>query len=109
MEKGETDLEAALREIEEETGFSDVDVVPDFAEEITWFYQRSGKTVRKTAVYFLVEAFEETVTLSWEHEDFDWLPIDEAASRATYKGAKTILRKADALLTGRGGVQQKLV
>jgi len=35
------------------------------------------------------------VTLSHEHQDFDWLPLGPALKQLTYESAKEVLRKAD--------------
>ena len=55
--------EAALRELREETGIGDVELVDDFRHEIVYFFRPPGKgLVRKTVVFFLGEVELEKVT-----------------------------------------------
>ena len=80
VEKGETDLQCALRELEEETGIgaSDIEIDPEF-QFVTRYpvkYKRSGYQWReKTLIIFLGRLkdadFEIKVT---EHEGFRWEP-----------------------------------
>src|SRR5688572_32975 len=55
VDPGETDIEAAIRELREETGIRDLVPVPDFEREIVYFFRsaRHG-LIRKTVVFFLV-------------------------------------------------------
>src|SRR5579872_938662 len=54
VEKGEDDLTAALRELREETGIVDPEVVPGFHHEVTYFFKdRKKGLVRKVVVFFL--------------------------------------------------------
>ena len=94
IERGETEEQAALRELKEETGITDAGIIPGFREVIRYFYQREGKTVHKTVVDFLAETRTAEVTLSPEHVDFTWLPYRQALERLTYDNARAELKKA---------------
>jgi 8-oxo-dGTP pyrophosphatase MutT (NUDIX family) len=102
-EGGETERQAMLRELREETGIAvgHVRVVPSFREKIRFFYRLGGTTVLKEVVFFLVESAERKVTLSFEHKGFRWLPLAEAVELATFKTAKQLLQKASAFLNQR--------
>lgn len=56
VEQGETDMDAALRELKEETGISDAEVAGSFKEKLGYFYRRDGKAIRKEVVFFLAES-----------------------------------------------------
>lgn len=101
VEKGETDLVAALREVREETGLTRVDVHPGFEHGVEYFYKRSGTTVRKTVVFFVGRVTVRDVVVSHEHRGFVWLPYRRALERITYRNAKELLEQADAFLAGR--------
>ena len=100
VDKGETDLEAAVRELREETGITQITTVPDFQQEIVYFF-RSGRhgLVRKTVVFFLAEVAKTDVILSEEHVGFEFLPYEQAVKRATFAAAKELLRSAHEHLT----------
>lgn len=100
VEKGEDDLTAALRELQEETGISDAIVDPDFRNDITYFFRdRKKGLIRKTVTFFLASTRAERVTLSHEHVGYAFLPFDEALTRLNYPNAKATLQAAQDHLT----------
>lgn len=98
LEKGESPEQAALRELKEETGITDAEILPGFVEKILYFFKKEGKTIAKEVVFFLARTKTSNVTLSFEHKGFVWLPFKEAVEKITYNNAKDILKKADAWL-----------
>ncbi len=107
IERGENEQEALLREIEEETGISQValSVVPGFRKDTFYFYRAKGseyeKRVRvgkrgifvfKRVIYFLVETTQSSVSISHEHTDSEWLSYEQALGRLTFARAKEILK-----------------
>jgi len=100
VERGEDDLAAAVRELQEETGLTDPRVVPGFQHEIVYYFRdRKKGLVRKTVVFFLAEVPAGDVVLSHEHVGFEFLPYEQAARRVTYATAKAVLRAAHGHLT----------
>jgi 8-oxo-dGTP pyrophosphatase MutT (NUDIX family) len=99
LDNGETDLAAATRELREETGIEQVNLVPDFAHEIGYFFRDKRKgLVRKEVMFFLASVEEKQVRLSHEHTGFAFLPFEDALKRVTYPSAKQLLREAEAHL-----------
>lgn len=96
-ERGETKLETAIREIEEETGLTDLEFA-DFEEEIDYFYKKEGKTVYKTVTYFLAQSKTKKIKISWEHQGFEWLPYEKAVEKLRYQNAKEVLTRAHSYL-----------
>lgn len=101
-ERGESEKETVLRELEEETGITRATFVPGFREEIHYFFQRRSRTVYKEVVYFLIETPEEEVRLSDEHIGYQWLPYGEALHVITFENSKRVVARAhDCLATVR--------
>ncbi|HLC74988.1 MAG TPA: NUDIX domain-containing protein [Candidatus Nanoarchaeia archaeon] len=98
IEAGETEEEAARREIREETGITEIIFVPDFKEQVGWFYKKDDQQVRKKVTFFLCTTNRHHVTLSKEHIGSAWLSFDEAIEQLTYATAKKVLVKAHALV-----------
>ena len=94
IEKGEKSLEAMKREINEETGLSDIEVVPGFSSYTKYFFRSEGKNVFKVVDFHLVRSRSKDVRLSKEHAGYAWLPYEEALARLTHKNAKEMLQKA---------------
>jgi 8-oxo-dGTP pyrophosphatase MutT (NUDIX family) len=99
VEKDETELEAAVRELREETGIRDIIPVSDFQREIVYFFRSTRKgLIRKTVKFFLAEVTKTDVILSEEHVGYEFLPYEQAVKRATFAAGKELLRAAHARL-----------
>ena len=81
-EADETDLQAAVREVREETGLQagrDVRVLEDLGmlEEGYVIEKKSGKQIDKTVRYWLAEQISDAAVVVQEEEllAFEWLPL----------------------------------
>lgn len=103
LEKNETPLQAAFRELEEETSISrkDARIIPGFRHKIDYFFRRKGKPVFKEVDFFLAQTDAKKVILSKEHIAFKWLPFNKSLSRLTFENAKNSLKKASAFISGK--------
>ena len=99
IEKGEKPEEAARREAGEETGIKKIKILPDFRENIKYFFKFKGKTVFKIVTFFLAETEAKKVKISREHIGYKWLPYKEALNQLKFKNAKEILKKANDFLS----------
>ena len=99
IEVGEEEQEAAIREVQEETGISTIILQNNFKEKIQYFYKRQGKTIHKEVVYFLAEAKEGNVTLSFEHSAYKWLRFEDAIKELSFKNVKEVLTKAHQIIS----------
>jgi bis(5'-nucleosidyl)-tetraphosphatase len=102
VDPGESDLDAAVRELREEAGITEPSVVDGFRHELVYFFRDRGKgLIRKTVVFFLAEtnAADADVVLSHEHVAFAFLPYDQAVKRVTFAGARQVLKAAHERLT----------
>jgi 8-oxo-dGTP pyrophosphatase MutT (NUDIX family) len=98
IEKGETREEAAVREVEEETGIQARILKP--IEDIVYFYRRkNGALIRKTVYHFLMEALtQELGGPNWEVSEARWVSLKEAQNLLSYANDKGVVRKAKELL-----------
>ncbi len=94
IETGETEVEAAIREVAEETGITALRLIDDFRCEIEYFYRKMGATVHKRVTYFLAETAETDVKLSSEHEEYRWLTFYEALKQLSFSNDRKVLKKA---------------
>jgi 8-oxo-dGTP pyrophosphatase MutT (NUDIX family) len=104
VEQGETEDEAAERELQEEAGLAagDYAVLPGFREEESYVFTRGSGPGRvlvvKRVVYLLAEARTAEVRLSHESEEFRWVGYEEAARLLKFPGKKAVLDRAEAFL-----------
>jgi bis(5'-nucleosidyl)-tetraphosphatase len=110
IDKNESEIETARREIEEETGLKEIEIIPDFKDREIYFFrapekdyvvERRNKLTLKTAVFFLAESKTKDVKISFEHKAYEWLEFEKAVQRLTkYKKIKKMIEKADKFLKG---------
>lgn len=99
IERGEKPLDAAVREVVEETG---VQVSPaGDLDRIHYFYRdRTGDLVYKTVYYFLMEAAGGNLCPQLEEiADARWMPAPDAVQRCGYEDTRPVLEKALARVT----------
>lgn len=88
-------METAVRETYEESGYSkeDLKIYDDTKFEISYLVKDKPKIV----IYWLAELLNKNkeVTMSNEHQDFKWLPLQEACILADYKEMQDVLKQFD--------------
>ncbi|HEY2375941.1 MAG TPA: NUDIX hydrolase [Gemmatimonadaceae bacterium] len=99
VEPGERPDDAALREVSEETGLSDL-AIRGLIEIIDWHFRFRGKLIHKICHFYLMETAESS-TSPQRTEGITacrWLPFNEAEELISYANARDVLRKARALV-----------
>lgn len=100
VEKGESELQTVMREVEEETGIKDLQIVPGFRKVIEYFYRRGGKNIHKQVIYLLGSTTSEAVKISFEHQGYGWFAYKDAVQKASYNNSKIILNEAERFVRG---------
>jgi bis(5'-nucleosidyl)-tetraphosphatase len=101
IEKGEKVEETAAREIQEETGLSDIHFVDGFKVDIGYFFKREGQKIFKDVSFLLAETCRKDVKISFEHIGYIWLPFKEAVEKVTFQNEKKLLQLANDFVSGR--------
>lgn len=99
LETGEQPDAAALREVSEETGLSDLSL-RGLIDTIDWHFRFRGRLIHKICHFFLMETAESS-TSPQRAEGITacrWLRFDEADELISYANAREVLRKARALV-----------
>jgi 8-oxo-dGTP pyrophosphatase MutT (NUDIX family) len=91
---GERVAEGALRELREETGF-DGDGIEAFfdLDLVNQFHEPSVDAVMTAAVFAVRVRPDAEPTLSHEHDDARWLPVDEAHREVVWPGYRTAIER----------------
>jgi bis(5'-nucleosidyl)-tetraphosphatase len=104
VEPGETLVQAALRELNEETGIAEneVHLIPEF--QVTEDYRFTAMTgaqrtlIHKQVTYFLGETERTDIVLSaQESSEYAWLNLPEALKRLRYSKRRRLLNDAAAV------------
>ena len=94
IEKGENSIEAAKREIKEETGL-DVDFIPYFEYRNKYFFSENGERILKRVNVYLANVSKSAkIRISEEHIGYKWLSYNEAMYKVKYMDMKALLKKA---------------
>ncbi|XP_066245987.1 bis(5'-nucleosyl)-tetraphosphatase [asymmetrical] [Euwallacea similis] len=98
VDPGESDLETAYRETEEESGLikSDIKVFEDTKKTLNYLVKDKPKIVH----YWLAELInsDANVKLSHEHQDYKWLPLEEACRITKFEEMQKLLQDYEGYL-----------
>jgi 8-oxo-dGTP pyrophosphatase MutT (NUDIX family) len=98
VERDEQPEEAALREVEEETGLH-AEIEEDLGT-VRYFYVWEGVRVRKQVRFFLMRATGgDVANHDDEMEDVRWFPARRAVKRASFRGERELVERAVAILS----------
>jgi 8-oxo-dGTP pyrophosphatase MutT (NUDIX family) len=93
LDPGETALQAARREVREETGVEG-DLVKDLGE-VRYWYRRDGRAVPKSVVFFLFRYLSgDTADHDDEVEEARWMSLQEAHAALSYEGEREMVGRA---------------
>jgi 8-oxo-dGTP pyrophosphatase MutT (NUDIX family) len=97
VDPGETPVQAATREVREETGIV-AEPVHELGESRYW-YRRDGRTIGKAVVFFLFDYLEgDTADHDDEVEEVRWIDFDEARKALSHAAEREMVELALAYL-----------
>jgi len=95
LEEGESALEAARREIEEELGRQPaLHYLPGFGDRITYRVEQGGVPRRKEVTWFLARHGGDPLVLSAEHDEMAWAALAPAGELLAHQELRELLRRA---------------
>jgi bis(5'-nucleosidyl)-tetraphosphatase len=106
VEDGETEEDTLRREVEEETGITDLEIDP-MRKTVRYYYIARGNEYRKRKKtgkgwyifkhvhFYPAETRERKIALSHEHIGFVWLTYRKARRRVTFENARLMLDTAE--------------
>jgi 8-oxo-dGTP pyrophosphatase MutT (NUDIX family) len=100
IEGGESPEQAAVREVEEETGLAHLEVMAQLPT-IDWYFRDRGRLVHKFCHFFLLEAGrgEAVPQLDEGITECQWLTVAAALETVSYANAREVILAAGDLLT----------
>jgi len=97
VDPGETTIQAAVREVREETGIVAEPVCP--LGESRYWYRREGRTIGKTVAFFLFNYLEGDIAdHDDEVEEVRWLELEEAEAALSHDAEREMVALALAYL-----------
>lgn len=92
VEKGERYLDTALREIKEETGLSDLELIKKLPKYTRLLVDKDKKVMRDIH-YFLFRTLKRDVKSMTEVKGIKWLPLNKVKEKLTYPKDKEFFEK----------------
>lgn len=92
LNERETSPQAAVREVEEETGWRCR--IEDELPRSQYWFQRAGQRVKKTVRWFRMAPVEQVGGHDEEVDEVAWVPVQDAMVRLTYASDQELLRRA---------------
>jgi 8-oxo-dGTP pyrophosphatase MutT (NUDIX family) len=101
IDPGETALQAAEREVREETGIV-AEPVRELGEARYW-YRRDGQTIPKSVSFYLFTYVRgDTKDHDDEVEEARWIPLSEAQSKLSHTAEREMVARAVTILEEQG-------
>lgn len=92
LDGDETAVQAAVREVREETG---VEVEPiEELGEIHYRYEHRGTTYDKSVVFYLLRYRSGELNHDHEIEQVQWMPLADAVDALSYEGEREMVSRA---------------
>ena len=108
LEGKETSLEAALREVEEETGLAQLAVGPELGT-IDWYFRLDGRLIHKFCEYFVMVSASGDLSpeVAEGITECVWVALDEVGEMVAYDNAREVVERACQIVI-EGGVDNLL-
>ncbi len=97
IDRGETPLQAALREVTEETGFTQLEAGADLGTRSIEYHLDNGLVRRELTYYVMtLRGYSRRARTRRDAQRFglSWLGVDEALERLTFEVERLVLRAA---------------
>jgi 8-oxo-dGTP pyrophosphatase MutT (NUDIX family) len=91
IESNETEIQAATRELREETNITKFRLIPNFRYILSYKYTRKSILISKQVILFLASTNIIAVKISDEHIGYKWTDISASTNQLTYSNAKKAL------------------
>ena len=92
LNPGESSIDAALREVQEETGYH-CELVRELTP-VTYWFQRGGRRIRKTVRWYLMRPIAKVGEHDHEVDEVLWADRAEAQARLRYDSDRRLLAAA---------------
>ena len=98
LDSGESDTQAAGRELVEETGIAGFEKAVEFELDITYQFTRGKEEVHKTVRYYLARVSSREVKISSEHSEYGWFAVEKARKLIVFDNLRWVLDEAHSFI-----------
>ena len=90
-EKGESEIQTLVREVQEETGITSIDVQSHLGKIRYSYYKGDGLKSEKEVTFYYATTSTRGIVLSVEHADYRWSTLSEALKMLDHVKLRQIL------------------
>lgn len=94
----ENSLDAAKREVFEETTLKSLEFIPGFKETVQFMFTFEAELIFKTVTWYLARVKTKEVKISREHQSYKWCRFEKALKLIDIKGNQKLLKTVDDFL-----------
>ena len=87
-----------IRELEEETGITDVEIIGNWFTSTKYTYMKKNIPTEKEVHWFPARTNSMDISLSEEHTDYIWIDVDSAEEMITFEEEVGVLQEARKIL-----------
>jgi len=98
LESGEDHMDAAKRELNEEAGIENIQIIEGFEDSFEYSFHVQEGLIKKVVKMYLAKYLDGDIKLSHEHEGFKWFDFENAMKTLKFSNIKKSLKVADDLL-----------
>ena len=99
LESGESDLDAAKRELNEETGITNIEIIDGFEDTFGYSFLVKEGLIKKVVKIFLAKYLKGSINLYNEHEEYEWFVFEDALNILKFNNIRNSLKVADKYLS----------
>ena len=88
----------AIRELEEETGITDVEIIGNWFTSTKYTYMKKNIPTEKEVHWVPARTNSMDISLSEEHTDYIWIDVDSAEEMITFEEEVGVLQEARKIL-----------
>ena len=92
IETGESEEQAAQREVREETGIVDTQNITKLPLEIDYNSNKNSEIKYLEQAYLVITEHQKPIVLNEESDDYRWLPLDDFCETIWWSQSKTDLK-----------------
>ena len=100
IEEGEDKITAAKREIQEETGYQNIEIIlqePLYTHQYSFTHPNTGEEIDKAVTFYLFKLLDDnlkaTKEMSAEHLEEKGFTLEEAMQQVTFDDLRIVLKK----------------
>ena len=92
-ERGESDVQTLSREVEEETGIENINIISFIGTIRYYYFKQDGMKSHKEVKFYFATSTTKEIIISNEHESYKWVTFDDVLDILSHRQLRIIFFK----------------